>query len=124
MVSNSPLPSIETPPPVTPMPSSGPVMLLPVTDDLALCPYRIASLALVFVVGLTMGNVSAHHARDKQALGPTRASEPVRCTPIIETIPYCPPPHVPETSPHAESILRGPSGGHPGRPEKPVFRNK
>lgn len=120
----SPPVAANPPPPPPPMPAhaSGPVTLLPIDDNWRLCPYRIASLVVVFVLGLTMGNSSAHHARDKLER-PTVAA-PQRCAPIIETIPYCPPRHVPETSPHAESILRGPSGGHPGRPERPVFRNK
>lgn len=116
------------PPPVPPMNpphASGPALLLPIDETYALCPYRIAALIVTFVIGLTMGNSSAHHARDKLERGPIVASQPVKCTPIIETIPYCPPRHVPETSPHAESMLSGPSGpiGAPSK-GKPVFTRK
>lgn len=121
-------PTASNPPPVPPMNpphASGPALLLPIDETFALCPYRIAALVVTFVLGLTMGNSSAHHARDKLERGPIVASQPVKCTPIIQTIPYCPPRHIPETNPHAENMLSGPSGpiGAPSK-SKPVFTRK
>lgn len=126
---HSTLPPIASnPPPVPPMNpphASGPALLLPIDETFALCPYRIAALVVTFVIGLTMGNSSAHHARDKLERGPIVASQPVKCTPIIETIAYCPPRHIPETSPHAEQFLSGPNvTGDAPRKGKPTFSRK